>query len=584
MHRPEVFLYIVGLGSALVLSLLLTYGVRSVARRAGWFDFHDDRKTHTQLIPRIGGVAIFVTVNVVLGVAALLFDELRQYEIGRNHLLIVLIGAAMMHLVGLADDIRNIRARWKLMLQVAIALAVYLAGVRVTTLSLPGIGIVELGTWLGLLFTVFWLVGITNAFNLIDGLDGLAGGAALFALTTLFFVASTQGMVDASFVTIVVAGAVLGFLFFNFHPASIFLGDSGSLFLGFMLAGMGLLSSQKGSTAVAVAIPVVSLGLPVIDTLLAIIRRFLRGQPIFSADRGHIHHRLLNLGHSPRKVALLLYGACAVLALGGMLLVNDSGYVALVLLLVGLGVFVAMQRLRFHEFEELGRVIRRGISQRGNIGRTLRVRETSSRMSQVQALEDVFGLLQALFADDKFQRAEVRLRAAFMDVLPSGAVQGATLSGRQADDFAIWTWSRSGEAELNWWEIHLPLQGPGGECIGHLVLWQDDRDASAGLSHLHAIASDLRQEIQRKLLSLWHVGAVTPPDDAGRAVVATDVSRAVTATDDVSALRTAEGHAAAGGAPADRSSQTSGRRRARYSQGALDTKERTRLEATTRIA
>lgn len=546
-QRPEIALYIVGLGASLILSLALTYAVRSFARRTGLYDFYDDRKLHTQEIPRIGGVAIFLTVALILGAAALFYaDWLRQYGLGRNQLLIVLIGAFLTFVVGLVDDVKSIRARWKFLAQIAIAVAVFLAGVRVTTLSLPFVGIVELGYGMGLLFTVFWLVGITNAFNLIDGLDGLAAGAALFALTTMFFVASTRGFSDSAFVTIVVAGATLGFLFYNFYPATIFLGDSGSLFLGFMLAGMGLLSSQKGSTAVAVAIPVVSLGLPVLDTLLAIVRRFLRGQPIFSADRGHIHHRLLGLGHSPRKVALLLYGACAILALGGMLLVNDSAYVALVLVLVGLGLGLAVQKLRFHEFEELGRVLKRGISQRGSIGRSLRIRETSSRMSQVGTLDDVFALLQQLFADDEFQRAEVRLSAKFLDILPTSAMADAMAEGRRGEDFAVWTWSRNGEAKASWWEIRLPLAGPNDECIGQLVLWQDDEGAAVGLSHLHAIATELRKEIQRKLLELWHVGTV--------------------------------------GAPADLSFASAGRRRAQHAQGALDTRVRRRLEITTRIA
>jgi UDP-GlcNAc:undecaprenyl-phosphate GlcNAc-1-phosphate transferase len=164
---------------------------------------------------------------------------------------------------------------------------------------------------------------------------GLAAGAAMFALSTMFVVGSINGQAGPALVTIALAGATLGFLVYNFNPASIFLGDSGSLFLGFMLAGIGLLGSQKSPTVIAVAIPIVSLGLPVLDTTLAVARRFLRGQPIFTADRAHIHHRLLSLGHSPRRVALLHYSACALLGLGGMLLVNDSAYVAVVLVVIG---------------------------------------------------------------------------------------------------------------------------------------------------------------------------------------------------------------------------------------------------------
>jgi hypothetical protein len=194
----------------------------------------------------------------------------------------------------------------------------------------------------------------------------------------------------AATVTIILAGATVGFLCFNFHPASIFLGDSGSLFLGFMLAGIGLLGSQKSPTVIAVAIPIVSLGLPVLDTTLAVARRFLRGQPIFTADRAHIHHRLLSLGISPRRVALLLYSACALLGLSGMLLVNDSAYVAVVLLVIGLGVGIAVQRLSYYEFEELCAMLRRGVRQRKVIRRNVRIREASVRVSDLTDLDHVF--------------------------------------------------------------------------------------------------------------------------------------------------------------------------------------------------
>ena len=396
-RNPELLLYLVGFAAAVPASALLTYVVREIARRARLLDPLEERKVHASPVPRIGGVAIVLAVALASGLVVALFGG-STFEADGSRLAVVLAGALAIHLVGLADDVRPMRARWKFVCQILIAVAVFAAGVRATTLSLPVIGTLELGTWAGLLFTVVWFVGITNAFNLIDGLDGLASGAALFALCTMFVVASIHGLVGPSLLTVILAGATLGFLFFNFHPASIFLGDSGSLFLGFMLAGLGLLGSQKSPTVVAVAIPVVSLGLPVLDTLLAVARRFLRGQPIFSADRGHIHHRLLSLGHSPRRVALLLYGACALLALSAMLLVNDSAYVAILLLVIGLGVGFAVQRLRYHEFEELARLVRRGVRQRSVIRRNVRIREASLRVSDLTDLDALFSTLQATFA------------------------------------------------------------------------------------------------------------------------------------------------------------------------------------------
>ncbi|HEX6048007.1 MAG TPA: MraY family glycosyltransferase [Gemmatimonadaceae bacterium] len=506
--KPEIPLYLLGLVVAACSSAALTFVVRDFARRAGLVDPCSERKVHVHPVPRIGGVAIVLAVAVTMTVITALFGPDVIAENGRG-MATVIGGALAVHIVGLIDDVRPMRARWKFLSQVLIACAVYLAGLRVTTLSLPFVGVLELGNVIGMLFTVLWLVGITNAFNLIDGLDGLAAGAALFALTTMFVVASLNGLVGAATVTIILAGATAGFLVFNFHPASIFLGDSGSLFVGFMLAGIGLLGSQKSPTVIAVAIPIVSLGLPVLDTTLAVARRFLRGQPIFTADRAHIHHRLLSLGHSPRRVALLLYSACALLGLGGMLLVNDSAYVAVVLLLIGLGVGLAVQRLRYYEFEELARLLRRGVHQRKVIGRNVRIREASLLVSDLTDLDTVFQTLESTFAQDEFECAEVRLRRSFV-----GADRSGDTYRRLDDDVPVWAWHRSNVTLAACWEIRLPFLAPSGERIGSLVLWQDGRGDDVSLADMHAIAHDLRAVVERKLLALWPTWAEESDDAA----------------------------------------------------------------------
>ena len=518
-RQHEILLYLVGFAAALLVSLLLTRVVRKQATRLGLLDACGERKLHTEPVPRVGGVAIVLSLAVALWLVARLSGR-GAATLNEHGIVVVLGGALAMHVLGLWDDIANIRARWKLAAQVAIAIGVYAFGLRMTTLSLPLFGVVHFHAGTALLFTVLWFVGITNAFNLIDGLDGLASGAALFALTTMFVVGSVNGQTSSAYVTIALAGATLGFLFYNFHPASIFLGDSGSLFLGFMLAGLGLLSSQKSPTVVAVAIPVVSLGLPVLDTAIAILRRFLRGQPIFSADRGHIHHRLLGLGHSPKKVALLLYGACAVLALGGMLLVNNALYVALVLVLVGCGVGLTVQKLRYYEFEEVAGLLRRGVQQRSVIGRRVRIREASARVAGLTDLTQVFAALARTFDDDQFMRAEVRLRRSFVD----GVMDDVGLDRRLEDDVAVWTWSRNGAAHPTWWEIRLPFVGEQGDRIGSMVLWQDGLATETSLSHVHTIARELRVEVERKLLSFWPQAAAEAPlwPDRSVPIVAVD--------------------------------------------------------------
>jgi UDP-GlcNAc:undecaprenyl-phosphate GlcNAc-1-phosphate transferase len=523
--QQVIALYVVGFLIAVSGSLCLTYVVRGFAQRHQLFDGIDERKIHTRQIPRIGGVAIFVTVMATLGALWGFAGDIAWDDAGK--LSIVIAGATAIHLLGLYDDLRPMSARWKFFLQILVAAAVFAAGVRVNVLTSP----LQAGeSWqltsaLSALVTVIWFVGITNAFNLIDGLDGLASGAALFALTTLFVVASISGQSGAAFVTLVLAGAVLGFLVFNFHPASIFLGDSGSLFLGFMLAGIGLLSSQKSSTIVALAIPLVSLGLPVLDTTVAICRRFLRGKPIFSPDRQHIHHRLLSLGYSPRKVALVLYGACALLALNAMLLVRPgTSYIALVLIVVGLGVGIAVQRLRFHEFEELGRIVRKGMRQRDVIGRGVRIREATVQLATINDLDGIFRLLERTFAQDQFARSEVRLRRGFL-------APGVRFSDRRLEDeFAVWTWTKSGGISHDWWEIRLPLLGGEGARIGSLVLWQHGEAGDTALSHFHTIAGALREQVERKIGELWQVDtpgaaeiAADAPDD--ETWIATDVER-----------------------------------------------------------
>ena len=301
---------------------------------------------------------------------------------------------------------------------------------------------------------------------------------------------------------------------------------------------MGLQSSQKGSTMVAVAIPLVSLGLPVLDTSLAIVRRFLRGQPIFTADRGHIHHRMLSLGHSPRDVALLMYGACAVLALSGMLMVNNTLFVALFLTIVGLGFGLWLQKLRFHEFEELARVVRKGFRQRDVIARRVRIREASSQLALANDLERVFATMESCFAADQFRRVEIRLLPSFLqNVEPLHTREDHRAGRRRDDDVTVWSWEGPGSPKLgvvtthtyattpDWWEIRLPLADRRGERIGSLVLWHDDgAGGETSISHMHVIAGEFRGQVQHKLLDLWPRAA----EDALAPALEREVERVVT--------------------------------------------------------
>ena len=213
--------------------------------------------------------------------------------------------------------------------------------------------------------TILWFVVITNAFNLIDGIDGLAAGASVFALISILVFSVAQGNPEISLIAVVLVGSVIGFLRYNFNPATIFLGDSGSMFLGFMAAVLSLAGSQKGSTIVAIAIPLVSFGLPVTEAGLSLARRFVSGKSLFTGDRGHIHHKLLDHGLTQRQAVILLYAVCALFSLFGLMLLNPQrNLAALIFFVLGVGIVFGVQRLGYAEFSELGNQIRQGVTRR----------------------------------------------------------------------------------------------------------------------------------------------------------------------------------------------------------------------------
>ena len=299
--------------ASVLLSFALTWNVRNIALSRGWVALPaSSRHIHEVPLPRLGGVAIFfsfVTVIALLVVVSALF----QFESGlspRKVFYLILCGTMVFGL-GLYDDLRPVKPYVKLAVQSLAAVMLFIGGFRVLRLPLF-FGWEDFG-WASLPLTIIWVLLITNAFNLIDGLDGLAAGSALFSTVTVFIISLVSGDPLISLLTVVLAGAILGFLRFNFNPATIFLGDSGSLFIGFMLSALALAGSQKAPTVVAVAIPVVSFGLPLVETTLSVFRRWLNGQPLFSADREHIHHKLLERGFSQRQVVVMLYCVSALL-------------------------------------------------------------------------------------------------------------------------------------------------------------------------------------------------------------------------------------------------------------------------------
>jgi UDP-GlcNAc:undecaprenyl-phosphate GlcNAc-1-phosphate transferase len=269
--------------------------------------------------------------------------------------------------------------------QFLIAGFLYRLGFRIEALANPFGDPIALG-WISLPFTLLWMVGVVNALNLIDGLDGLAGGVAFVAVTITFLVSLQRGHPLMMLFSAALAGSIVGFLFYNFNPASIFMGDTGSMFLGFVLAATAVETNQKASTAVAVIIPTVALGLPIMDTLLAIGRRAWRGRPLFQADKEHIHHRLLARGLSHRQAVLVLYGFCVLLGLAALLLTyGNSGQAALLLVVLAVVAVILLRTLGYFRLGANSAIERKRT-------RALRaaVRPFSQRLRRTKTLEEIW--------------------------------------------------------------------------------------------------------------------------------------------------------------------------------------------------
>jgi UDP-GlcNAc:undecaprenyl-phosphate GlcNAc-1-phosphate transferase len=272
-------------------------------------------------------------------VAVLLFGRVPQRE-----LYTILAGGAASVILGAIDDFRPLSARAKFVGQVLIASVAVIYGVRVDFLTNPLGGLILLGR-LGGIFTVIWIVSFMNVVNLIDGVDGLAAGVSSIAAVTLLFVAFRQGQALAVLLTAALAGSALGFLKYNFNPAKIFMGDAGAHFLGFTLAATSIEGTLKSAAAVAIIVPVLALGLPIFDTFFAIVRRLGNGQPVGAGDRGHLHHRLLDMGLSQRQTCYVMYGISILLGLAAVsLTVVQVNEAVLILGCVGTGMFVAARR------------------------------------------------------------------------------------------------------------------------------------------------------------------------------------------------------------------------------------------------
>lgn len=290
---------------AFVIALIVTYIctplVRTLAVKIGAIDAPDARKVHQVSIPRLGGLAIYIGYMVSLLYSVKDISSVKG----------LIIGSVILVAVGIWDDVKQIGPKTKLLGQIVAALMLPIFDNAIHFISI-GDHMLYL-EYLSIPLTVFWIVGFTNIVNLIDGLDGLAAGISLIACIAICIVTLQMGQVDLACITLALAGAACGFLRYNFNPAKIFMGDTGSMLLGYTMAAISVMGSVKTAATVGLVVPVIVLGLPILDTLFAIVRRRINGRPVFQPDKGHLHHRLLAMGLTQKQAVLLMYAITAVL-------------------------------------------------------------------------------------------------------------------------------------------------------------------------------------------------------------------------------------------------------------------------------
>jgi UDP-GlcNAc:undecaprenyl-phosphate GlcNAc-1-phosphate transferase len=348
-------LLFLGIVSA-VLALGLTPLVRNLAWRFGIVDQPDhQRKIHSAPIPRLGGVAIFLSVFGAYGLLlAARMTSGTLVWVGLPLVLRLVPAFLIVFGVGLLDDLVGIRPWIKLSVELVAAGLAWLGGIHVSGLA----GYSFSNEVSSFALTVLWIVACTNAINLIDGVDGLAAGVSLVAAITMLLGALINQHFPMALAVAPLVGALLGFLRYNFNPASVFLGDCGSLTLGFLLGCYGAVWSEKSTTLLGMTAPLLVLAVPLFDVGLAIVRRFLHQEPIFAADRAHIHHKLLSKGLTPRRLVVVIYGVCGVGAAASLLLTEyHQQYSGLVIVLLCLAAWLGLQQLGYNEFSVAGKVV-----------------------------------------------------------------------------------------------------------------------------------------------------------------------------------------------------------------------------------
>jgi UDP-GlcNAc:undecaprenyl-phosphate/decaprenyl-phosphate GlcNAc-1-phosphate transferase len=392
-------LYVILLAASAAISALLTYWVRRTAVAYGLKATPVyGRHLHTKPLPRLGGIAICATF-MAAACAYLPISRLLHSSVSIKAYLGILVPVLLIFLMGAYDDIKPLKPKSKIAVQAFAAILLYLAGFGIHYFSALFNGN-PIGVAIDLPLTVFWVLLITNAFNLIDGLDGLAAGSAMISAVALLVVCLLGHNALITYLVVVLLGAILGFLPFNFYPASIFMGDSGSLFIGFLLSALAMAAGQEVTTDSGIAIPILAFGLPILDVTLAVLRRLIRARPIFRGDTDHIHHKLLRQGFSHRQAVFVLYGVTSAFVLGSLALVLDDKFLLPVLLALVLGIIVGVQQLHYAEFSG---IFRPGGRRRQIVTEGPNLRRATEALANCQDFRTVSQVLQETLQPDGFE-------------------------------------------------------------------------------------------------------------------------------------------------------------------------------------
>lgn len=330
---------------ALIFSTALTPAVILWARKHNLTDKPNARKIHSEPIACIGGIAIFcgamLAILPILAIQNNIGDQLRRVTL---KIIALLLCSTLMFAIGLYDDLKNTGVRTRLLVQFVAAMSVCLAGITIHNIHIRGLSTIELG-WLGWPITILWIMGVTNAVNLTDGLDGHAAGISGIACAVMAILSVLQGNVVLAVIMLALFGSLTGFLFFNFYPARIFMGDCGSLFLGFTIATAAVLTASKSEALVGIGLPILVLGIPILDTLFSMLRRYLKRYGIMSPDRDHFHHKLIDKGFEQHHVAMIAYLITILVSTVGFLLLFTRGTFSIVLFLSCLSLLLVVFRV-----------------------------------------------------------------------------------------------------------------------------------------------------------------------------------------------------------------------------------------------